>query len=103
MRIRKKLRGSAQKPRMSVFKSNRHLAVQLIDDETGKTLASVSTLEKGERSKKSKESAKQLGEKIAKLAQEKEIREVSFDRGPFRYHGVLAELAEAARAGGLKF
>ena len=107
MRIRRKVRGTSTKPRMCVVKTNNHIQVQLIDDEAGTTLASAATFSKEfkgtEFGKKNKASAKKLGEKIAELATTKNIKEVVFDRGPFKYHGILAELAEAARAGGLQF
>lgn len=107
LRVRKKLRGTRQKPRLCVVKSNCHIQVQLIDDEAGMTLGSTATFSKEFRQTefncKNKASARQLGERIAQIAKEKEIKEVVFDRGPFKYHGVLAELAEAARAGGLQF
>lgn len=107
MRVRKTLRGNLQKPRLSVFKSSKHLLVQLIDDEKGTTLASASTLSKElrqtEHNRKSKESAKELGLKIAELAKGKNIKKAIFDRGRFKYHGVIASLAEGAREGGLQF
>lgn len=107
MRVRKNLRGTSVKPRLSVVKSNNHIQVQLIDDEQGKTLAGTATFAKEFRKtefcKKNKASARKLGEKIAQLAQEQNIQELVFDRGPFKYHGILAELADAARAAGLKF
>lgn len=107
LRVRKKLRGTSLKPRLSVHKSNSHLQVQIIDDEAGITLAGISTFGKELRdtefNKRNRSSAKKLGERIAELAQAKNIREVIFDRGPFKYTGILAELAEAARAAGLKF
>lgn len=107
LRVRKHLRGSAEKPRLCVVKSNKHIQAQLIDDSTGSTLGAVSTnskeLRKTDFTSKNKASAKKLGEQIAEIAKAKNIKEVIFDRGPFKYHGVLAELAEAARAGGLKF
>lgn len=107
LRVRKKLRGTTSKPRLSVYKSNCHLLVQLIDDEKGLTLGAVSTFGKDYRStefnRKSKASARKLGEHIAEIAKTKNIKQVVFDRGPFKYHGVLAELADAARAGGLQF
>ncbi|MBP7074534.1 MAG: 50S ribosomal protein L18 [Rhabdochlamydiaceae bacterium] len=104
--VRKKLRGSAEKPRLSVMKSNLHIAAQLIDDEAGVTLASASTLTKKLRSKaqgNNKAAAKLVGEELAERAKEKNITTVVFDRGHNKYHGVIAELADAARAGGLKF
>lgn len=104
MRVRKKLRGTAQRPRLSVFKSLTHIGVQLIDDESGKTLASYSTLAKEMKGKKkSKESARMVGEKIAEAAKEKKIDQFVFDRGRLKYHGIIAELANAAREKGIKF
>lgn len=107
LRVRKNLRGTTAKPRLSVFKSNCHLFVQLIDDEKGLTLGAVSTFgkeyRKTEFNRKNKASARKLGEHIAEIAKTKNIKEVIFDRGSSKYHGVLAELADAARAGGLQF
>lgn len=107
LRVRKHLRGSSSKPRLSVVKSNKHIQAQLIDDEQGKTLAFIATFSKQFRdtefAKKNKASAKKLGEHIASEAKKQNIKEVVFDRGPFKYHGILAELADAARAGGLQF
>ncbi len=107
LRVRKKLRGSSLRPRMCVVKSNKHIEVQLIDDEAGLTLGSTSTLSKEFRNtefkSKSKASAAKLGERIAEIANENNVKEVIFDRGPHKYHGVLAELANAARSGGLQF
>lgn len=103
-RIRKKLRGSAERPRLCVFKSLRHIGGQIINDETGVTLVGFSTKSKdAEMQKKSKETARSIGAKIAKLAREKNIEYVIFDRGRFKYHGLIAELANAARENGLKF
>lgn len=106
-RTRKKLRGTVNKPRLSVVKSNKHIQVQLINDDEGKTIAATATFAKEFRNtefnKRNKESAAKLGEKIAALAIENNIREVVFDRGPFKYHGVLAALADSARSAGLKF
>lgn len=107
MRVRKSLRGTQSIPRLSVFKSNKHIQVQLIDDETGKTLGMTSTFAKEFRdtefSKKNKASAAKLGEKIAEIAKKHDVTEVIFDRGPFKYHGILAALADSARAAGLQF
>lgn len=107
MRVRKHVRGSSNKPRLCVVKSNRHIQAQLIDDETGITLGSIGTFAKEfqntEFAKKNKNSARKLGEKIAEIAKAKNIKTIIFDRGPFKYHGILAELADAARAGGLQF
>lgn len=107
LRVRKFLRGSAVKPRLCVIKSNQHLHVQLIDDEAGMTLGSTATFAKEFKNtdfnRKNKLSARKIGEKIAEIARQKNIKEVIFDRGPFKYHGILAELANAAREAGLQF
>lgn len=103
---RHKLRGSQDKPRLSVMKSNLHIGVQLIDDEKGVTLASASTVMKKFKSKSlgnNKAAAKLIGTEIGALAKDKNITTVVFDRGHHRYHGVIAELANAAREAGLKF
>ena len=106
-RVRKHLRGTSTKPRLSVVKSNCHIQAQLIDDETGMTIVGISTFAKEFRNtefnRKNKASARKIGEQIAEVAKSKNIKEVVFDRGPSKYHGVLAELADAARAGGLQF
>ena len=104
LRLRQKLQGTAERPRMSVFVSNQHLYVQFIDDAAAKTLAAVSTVAgtlKGQ--KLNVATAKQLGALAAKAAQEKGIAAVVFDRGGFAYRGRLQALADAAREGGLKF
>lgn len=107
MRVRKRLQGTSLKPRLSVHKSNNHIQVQLINDEDGITIGGTATYAKEfkntEFNKKNKESAKKLGEWIGDFAKKANITEVVFDRGPFRYHGILAELANAARASGLQF
>ena len=107
LRVRKHIRGCAERPRLAVHKTNKHLSVQLIDDEQGITIASLGTLStslrKSDFTKKSKESAKHLGAKIAELAKEKQVEKVVFDRGRFKYHGIIAELADAAREAGLQF
>ena len=103
-RVRNKISGTAECPRLSVFRSNTNLYVQVIDDENQVTLVSASTLDKDVKTKKSnKEAAKELGTLIAKKAKDKKIETVVFDRGGYVYHGVVKELAEAAREGGLKF
>lgn len=106
-RVRKHLRGTSSKPRLCVVKSNCHIQAQLIDDEAGHTLGGTATFAKEFRNtefnRKNKASARKLGEQIAEIAKSKNIKEVVFDRGPFKYHGVLAELANAAREGGLQF
>lgn len=104
LRVRKKLKGSSERPRLCVIKSLKHIGAQLIDDETGVTLASFSTMSKELRGhKKSKESARLVGEKIAEFAKEKNIEKVIFDRGRFKYHGLIAELAQGAREKGIQF
>lgn len=106
-RVRKQVRGSAVKPRLSVFKSNQHIFAQLIDDENGITLASAGTVTKEFRSKdlgrRSKEAARQIGITLAAAAKEKNIANVVFDRGHYKYHGLLTEIANAARETGLQF
>lgn len=104
LRLRQKLQGSAERPRMSVFVSNKHLYVQFIDDAAAKTLAAVSTLDGALKGQKlNVATAKQLGVLAAKAAQAKGIAAVVFDRGGFAYRGRLQALADAAREGGLKF
>ena len=106
-RVRKPLRGSADKPRLSVYRSNKHLSCQLIDDESGKTLAAASTLEKDLRTELARggncAAAKVIGGKIAERAIAGGFKRVVFDRGRYKYHGRVAELANAARAAGLEF
>ncbi len=106
-RVRKQVRGTAVKPRLSVFRSNRHISAQLIDDESGVTLVSAGTMTKEFRGKdlgsKGREAAKEIGIAIAKAAQEKSIDKVVFDRGRYKYHGLLAEVANGARETGLQF
>ena len=100
-RIRARLSGTAKRPRLAVYKSNRYVHAQLVDDEKGVTLVSGSTLE-AKKGKKVDASA-WLGEELAKRAKDRGISAVVFDRGGFRYTGRVAAVAEAARAGGLKF
>ena len=103
-RVRRKISGTAECPRLCVFRSNGNLYVQVIDDVKGVTLAQASTLDKEVKTKKAnKEAAKEVGALIAKRAIEKKIKTVVFDRGGYIYHGVVKELAEAAREGGLEF
>ncbi len=101
LRVRKHVRGSAVKPRLSVLKSNRHISAQLIDDDLGITLASAGTVQ--HEKKKSKASAREIGTMIANLAKEKQIKTIVFDRGRYKFHGLIAELASAAREAGLQF
>ena len=103
-RVRNKISGTAERPRLCVFRSNSNLYVQLVDDVAGNTLAQASTLDKEVKTKHAnKEAAKEVGALIAKRALDKKIDTVVFDRGGYIYHGVVKELAEAAREGGLKF
>ena len=104
LRVRRKISGTAERPRLCVYRSNTNLYVQVIDDVAGNTLVSASTLDKDVKTKKAnKEAAKELGALIAKRALDKKIDTVVFDRSGYIYHGVVKELAEAAREGGLKF
>ncbi|MBR3303027.1 MAG: 50S ribosomal protein L18 [Bacteroidales bacterium] len=106
-RIRKVVNGTAERPRMSVFRSNKQIYVQFIDDIKGVTLASASSLDKAlapqTKGKTNIEIAAMVGEAAAKVALEKGINEVAFDRGGYLYHGRVKSLADAARKGGLKF
>ena len=103
-RVRTKISGTADCPRLAVTKSNRNIIAQVIDDTKGVTLAYASSLDKEVKTKAAnKEAAKEVGTLIAKRAAEKKIVDVVFDRGGYIYHGVVKELAEAAREGGLKF
>jgi len=103
-RVRRKISGTAERPRLCVFRSNANLYAQVIDDVAGNTLVSASTLDKEVKTKYSnKEAAKEVGALIAKRALEKNIKDVVFDRSGYIYHGVVKELAEAARDGGLNF
>ncbi len=106
-RVRKRVRGTAERPRMSVHRTLKHLSVQLIDDHAGRTLVSVSTLDKGLRGDLKYggncEAAKLIGQKVAEKAKAVGVTQVAFDRGHCRYHGRVAALADAARAGGLEF
>lgn len=107
LRVRKNLHGTAAKPRLCVVKTNKHIMAQLINDELGVTIGAVSTLSKKYRTtefnRRNINSAKELGREIATIAKNNGIAEVIFDRGPFKYHGVLASLADEARAAGLRF
>ena len=103
-RVRRKISGTAERPRLCVYRSNTNLYVQIIDDVAEKTLVAASTLDKEIKTKHAnKEAAKELGTLIAKKAADKKITTVVFDRGGYIYHGVVKELAEAAREGGLIF
>ena len=103
-RVRKKISGTADRPRLCVYRSNAHIYAQIIDDVAGVTLVSASTLEKDfEGIGSNKAAARVVGKTIAERATAKGITEVVFDRGGYLYHGRVSELAEGAREGGLKF
>ena len=107
VRIREKVHGSADRPRLAVFKSGKHIYAQVIDDATGRTVAAASSLDAGVK-KQGKAAANvatagRVGELVAQRAREKGIARVVFDRGGFIYHGKVRALADAARKGGLEF
>ena len=103
-RIRAKISGTPERPRLAVFRSNANISAQIIDDVAGVTLASASTLEKSfEGLGSNKAAAREIGKIIAERAAAKGITEVVFDRGGYIYHGRVSELADGAREGGLKF
>jgi large subunit ribosomal protein L18 len=101
-RIRAKVRGSAERPRLSVYRSNRGIFAQLVDDDSGRTVAAVNWTESDLRKLDPMEQAKRAGETLAKRASEAGIEACVFDRGGYRYHGRVRALAEGAREGGLK-
>ncbi len=105
--VRKRLPGTSDRPRLSVFRSYAHISCQLIDDSTGRTLAAASTQEKGVRDQVKYggncDAAKTIGQMIAQRAQTAGIKAVRFDRGCYKYHGRVAALADAAREAGLEF
>lgn len=106
MRVRKKVRGSQMTPRLAVFRSNRYISAQLINDEIGKTIVAVNSKDAGlaiDGSKKTKTAASAVGAKLAELAKQQGIESVVFDKGWYKYHGRVRALAEAAREAGLKF
>jgi large subunit ribosomal protein L18 len=102
-RVRAKVRGNAERPRLSVFRSNRGIQAQLIDDVKGHTVAAVNWVEGDLRSLGRMEQAKQAGELLAQRAKEAGVETCVFDRGGYRYHGKVKALAEGAREGGLRF
>lgn len=103
-RVRRKVSGTTECPRLCVYRSNSNIYAQVIDDEKGVTIAQASTLDKAVKTKKSnKEAAKEVGTLVAKRAIEKNIKNVVYDRGGYIYHGIIKELAEAAREAGLEF
>jgi large subunit ribosomal protein L18 len=98
------VRGSDTRPRLSVFRSNRHIYAQVISDETGRTLAALSTLKfEGDNATGNRAAARRLGELIGKLCLDRNITQVIFDRNGFLYHGRVKEVADGARAAGLEF
>lgn len=101
VRIRKKISGTAERPRLCVYRSTKHIHAQLIDDVSGKTIVSSSSLKASKAG--GVDSAKEVGETIAKAAMDKKIENVVFDRSGYVYHGRIKALAEGARSGGLKF
>jgi large subunit ribosomal protein L18 len=105
-RVRYKVSGTADRPRLNVFRSSKHIYVQLVDDDAGHTLVAASSVEPSLRDAKNGgniEGAKAVGTLIAERAKEKGITRVVFDRGGFQYHGRVQQLADAAREGGLQF
>jgi large subunit ribosomal protein L18 len=105
-RVRKKVRGSADRPRLAIYRSNRHISAQVIDDITGRTVASASTVEtdvKGGGGTGNKDAATKVGALVAERAKAAGVTKVVFDRGGFQYHGRVAAVADAAREAGLEF
>lgn len=101
--VRKKIKGTTERPRLSVFRSNRGIYAQLIDDLKGTTVVAASSVEIAEKTKLNMENSKSVGKKIAEKAIEAGVQEVVFDRNGYLYHGNIKALAEGAREGGLKF
>jgi large subunit ribosomal protein L18 len=103
-RIRRKLRGTAERPRLAVFRSVAHIYAQVIDDTAGSTLVSASSVDKGGKTNGGNVAvAKAIGKLVAERAKEKGIQQVVFDRGGYQYHGRIKALADAARTAGLEF
>ena len=102
-RVRNKVRGTSERPRLSVFRSSKHIYAQLIDDMTGITLAAASTAGKNAKYGGNVKAATEVGTKLAEAAKAKGIKQAAFDRGHYRYHGRVKALADAARKGGLQF
>jgi len=106
-RVRKPLRGTAERPRLSVFRTHKHIYAQVIDDVSGRTLAAASTVDKQVRGSVgfggNKQAAEAIGKAVAERARAAGVTKVCFDRGSFKYHGRVAALADAARAAGLEF
>jgi len=104
-RVRQKLRGTPERPRLAVFRSNKHISAQVVDDLSGRTLAAASSVEADLRSGStgSVEAARKVGELVGRRAADAGVSAVVFDRGGFKYHGRVAAVAEAAREAGLEF
>ena len=102
-RVRSKIKGSVTRPRLSIFRSNKHIYAQIIDDENGNTIFGASTKSLKLKSGNKSEQAKKLGEFIGKGAMEKKVKEVVFDRGGYKYHGRVKSVADGARENGLVF
>ncbi len=102
-RVRRRVRGTDTRPRLCVFRSNKHIYAQVISDETGRTLVAASTLGLDGGKSGNKVAARQIGERIAQLCQAQQISAVVFDRNGFLFHGRVKEVAEGARAAGLQF
>ncbi len=102
-RLRKAVRGTGQRPRLSVFRSLKHIYAQLVDDTQGRTLVTASSLEKSKTGGNNVAGAKEIGRLVAERALAKGISQVVFDRGGYKYHGRIKALADAAREAGLKF
>jgi large subunit ribosomal protein L18 len=102
-RVRRRLRGTDQRPRLCVFRSNRHMYAQIISDESGRTLVAASTVVFDGEPTGNKSAARKVGERIGQLCQEHNITQVVFDRNGFLYHGRVKEVADGARAAGLTF
>jgi large subunit ribosomal protein L18 len=104
-RVRKTVRGTVERPRLAVFRSNKHISAQVVDDRSGRTLAAASTLEASLRtgSTSNKDAASQVGRLVAERAKAAGVDKVVFDRGGFLYHGRVAAVADAARSAGLEF
>ena len=102
-RVREKIRGSGERPRLAVFRSNSHIYAQLIDDDAGKTLVAASSVDAKDAKGNKSERAKAVGSMLGERAKQKGIAAVVFDRGGYRYHGRIKALGDAARSAGLRF
>jgi large subunit ribosomal protein L18 len=102
-RLRKRVQGSSERPRLSVYRSLKHISAQIIDDSKGMTIAAASSHEKDIAGTGNRDGAKAVGQALAKRAKEQGVKSVVFDRGGFKYHGRIAALADGAREGGLEF